>query len=289
VTLSTTNLTLTDVDTYEVTFDQANDATSYTLDTFDTTALSTNAAGWLFSYLYSLTVSGDKCTITREASLELPTADVAANVYYRLRKGNIGKVMAGASDGFWVNTFLGPLANTYWSDVTNKVWTLVDHTGGLAVISSPLTTAGDLYTYTGSNDRLPIGNAFEHLRTNSGATAPEWSVDTKSKAFTIETPVENNQKYLWQNEAAVEILGVSHASAGSTSVVFTISYNTSIASGGTTIHTDTCETATPLWDVAPSGTTSVPTNQIIQIGIGTVTDVGDVTDLGITIHYRENA
>ena len=134
---------------------------------------------------------------------------------------------------------------------------------------------------------LALGTAFQHLRMNSGAAAPEWSVDTKSKAFTIENPAAVDQKYLWQNEAAVEILGVSHASAGGTDIDYAIEYNTSIASGGTTIHSDNCATASPEYDVTPSGTTSVPTNQIIQINVGTPN--GAVADLGITIHYRENA
>jgi hypothetical protein len=125
VTLSTANLTLTDVDTYSVSFDQLNDYPRYDLDTFDVTAFSNNASGWLYAYLYSLEATGDKCNIVRQASLELPAADVSANLFYRLRKGNIGKVLAGSSDGFWVDMFLGPLANTYWEDVTLKVWARV--------------------------------------------------------------------------------------------------------------------------------------------------------------------
>lgn len=40
---------------------------------------------------------------------------------------------------------------------------------------SPLTTAGDIIYRNGSNNvRLPIGAALQQLRTNAGATAPEW-------------------------------------------------------------------------------------------------------------------
>jgi len=122
VVLSTADLTLTDVDVYHVSFEQANDATAYEIDTFDVNAFSTSSSAWLYGYLYSLVVTGDKCDIVREASLELPAADVAADRYYRLRRGNVGKVMDGSSDGLWADLFLGPLAQTYWEDITIKIW-----------------------------------------------------------------------------------------------------------------------------------------------------------------------
>jgi hypothetical protein len=148
------------------------------------------------------------------------------------------------------------------------------------------TTAGDVSYYGTVDTRIAIGTAYQHLRVNSGATAPEWATETKSKSITIPDPADGDIWAMYMNEAAKEILGVSFASVGGTSVLFSLDYAATIASG-TVIHTDTCATSTPEWDVTPSGTTSVPTDQIIVAEITTVTDA--VTQLHITFHYRDNA
>ena len=124
VTLSTTTLDLTDVDTYQVSFEQMNDRPYFTLDTLDITAYAVNTLAWLDCHIYALEVTGDKCNITPLADLELPAASTEANKYYRLRRGNIGKALIGTTDGFWVDLTLGPLTpGGYWEDVTLKVWT----------------------------------------------------------------------------------------------------------------------------------------------------------------------
>lgn len=148
-------------------------------------------------------------------------------------------------------------------------------------------TAGDVLYGDGANSlgKLAKGTAFQHLRMNSGATAPEWATRTQEKAITIETPADGDRLVLWMNEAAITVLGVSFSSAAGTSVLFNIEHAVTIASG-TVIHTDTCATSTPEWSVTPSGASAVATNQIIMAEITTVTGV--VTQLHITVHYREN-
>lgn len=148
-------------------------------------------------------------------------------------------------------------------------------------------TAGDV-VYSDATDSLAglaKGTAFQHLRMNAGATAPEWTVDTKSKSILVKTPADGERHALWMNEAAITVLGVSFASLAGTSVLFNLEYAATIASG-TVIHTDTCASSTPEWDVSPSGTAAVPTDQIVMAEITTVT--GAVTDLLVTVHYREN-
>ena len=90
---------------------------------------------------------------------------------------------------------------------------------------------------------------------------------------------------MFMNERAITVLGVSFASLGGTSIVLSVEYNTSIASG-TVVHTDTCATATPEWDVTPSGDATIPTDQIICLELGTVT--GTVTQLQVTVYYDED-
>lgn len=122
VTLSTTDLTLTDVDTYQVAFEQMNDDPNVEMLTADMTAFANNSSAWLYGYLYLLEVTGDKCDISRRGSLELPAADVSANKYYRIRRGSLGVTFDGTTDGFWADIFPGPLNQNYWEDVNIKFW-----------------------------------------------------------------------------------------------------------------------------------------------------------------------
>jgi hypothetical protein len=118
VTISTTDVNLSDVDVYQCSFEQLNDTPQYVLDTLDLNAVPNNSSAEADIYLYSLTVVGSKCAITREASINLTS--ITASVPYRARRGNIGKALKGATDGFWVDMFLTGV--NQWNDVGLKVW-----------------------------------------------------------------------------------------------------------------------------------------------------------------------
>jgi hypothetical protein len=106
-----------------------------------------------------------------------------------------------------------------------------------------------------------------------------------SKSVTIEDPADGDRITMFMNERAITVLGVSFASAGGTSVLFNVEYGTTIASG-TVVHTDTCATSTPEWDVTPSGDATIATDQIIMVEITTVT--ATVTDFHVTVYYDED-
>lgn len=123
VTLSTADLTLTDVDVYHVSFEQFNDQLALTLTTFDVNMLATNNSAEFDTYLYTLEVTGDKCDISRIASLNVGTNGVTtvADKYYRLRRGNLDTALVGTTDGIWVDVFYSN-SPAYVEDVTIKVW-----------------------------------------------------------------------------------------------------------------------------------------------------------------------
>jgi hypothetical protein len=123
VTLSTADLTLTDVDVYHVSFEQFNDKSNLTLDTFDANIYTTNVAAEFDAYLYSLEVTGDKCDISLEAELHVGAdgETAIANKYWRLRRGNIAKALDGSTDGVWVDIHYSN-SPSYVEDVTLKVW-----------------------------------------------------------------------------------------------------------------------------------------------------------------------
>ena len=126
VTLTTTNLSLTDIDVYEVAFEQFNDSADIIVTTLDVTLLTTNAAAEFDAYLYTLRVTGSKCYVGVVTDVHLgadgPTA--IADRFWRLRRGNINEALDGTTDGVWVDIFY---ANTpiYVEDVTVKLWASV--------------------------------------------------------------------------------------------------------------------------------------------------------------------
>lgn len=133
VTLSTVDLTLTDVDVYHVSFEQFDDNTNLTLDTFDINAFTTSVNAEVDAYLYTIEVTGDKCDISRTASLNIGTdgETAIANKYWRLRRGGLDKDLDGTTDGVFVDIYY---ANTpsQVEDVTTKVWATKTQTLTLA-------------------------------------------------------------------------------------------------------------------------------------------------------------
>jgi hypothetical protein len=123
VTLSTANLTLTDVDVYHVSFEQFNDSPNITLHTFDANLFTTNVNAEFDAYLYCLEVTGDKVDISRTASLNLGAdgETAIANKYWRLRRGNLAKVLDGTTDGVWAELHYSN-SPAYCEDVTVKIW-----------------------------------------------------------------------------------------------------------------------------------------------------------------------
>lgn len=125
VALSTTDLTLTDVDVYHVSFEQFNDSPGITLETFDINLYTTNNSAEFDAYLYDLHVSGDKCQVEMMAELHIGTdgETAIANKYWRLRRGNINESLDGTTDGVWVDIFYSN-SPAYVEDVTVKVWAI---------------------------------------------------------------------------------------------------------------------------------------------------------------------
>jgi hypothetical protein len=144
VTLSTTNLTLTDVDVYHCSFEQWNDQSEIELDTLDINAVANNTSAWLYAYLYTVVPDGDEVDITRVASIDLPAAEItAANLMWRLRRSNIGITINGATDGFFVDLHLGPNSQEYWQDLSMKVWG-INRIPSSALAVAPPTDHGTL-------------------------------------------------------------------------------------------------------------------------------------------------
>lgn len=123
ITLSTTDLTLTDVDVYHISFEQFDDTADLFIDTLDANILTTSVNAEFDAYLYSIEVTDDKCNIERLASLNVGAGGKAAiaNRYWRLRRGLINKELNGSTDGTWIDVHYAN-SPAFVEDVSIKVW-----------------------------------------------------------------------------------------------------------------------------------------------------------------------
>ena len=124
IVLSTTEVDLTDVDVYHVSFEQFNDQPNITIDTLDANIFTTNANAEFDAYLFDLHITtGDKCDVENHAELHVGADGETAieDVYWRLRQSNINEVLDGTTDGVWVDVHYGGFPSST-EDVTIKIW-----------------------------------------------------------------------------------------------------------------------------------------------------------------------
>lgn len=125
VTVSTTDLTLTDVDMYHSSFEQFNHNGDYIVDAFDINLLTVGATAELDAYLYEVDIVGDKMHLSRIASLN--SGATTDGLVYRLRKGNIGRALHGSTDGIFVNAWTSGAGKI--EEFNTKVWVHLFGTG----------------------------------------------------------------------------------------------------------------------------------------------------------------
>lgn len=122
VTISTADVTLTDVDTYGIAFEQLNDDATVQLETIDVTMECNNTAAWADLYFYKIEVTAPKCNIGTIVDRHISVAESEADKFYRLRNDLGNAPMDGTTDGGWAELILGPLNQNYWEDINFKLW-----------------------------------------------------------------------------------------------------------------------------------------------------------------------
>jgi hypothetical protein len=127
ITVSTTDLDISDIDIYQCSFEQFNDVSGMvTLKTVDVNLQITAGAGWAYTYLYTVETSGVNNTlasINNLTSLSINAADSVADAYYRLRRGQLDKDLNTQTEGIFVNAFFsGVGAVGDIADYTLKLW-----------------------------------------------------------------------------------------------------------------------------------------------------------------------
>jgi hypothetical protein len=112
----------TDIDVYQISFEQFNDARYIDLDSADMTYFTeANPQGFISSYIYTVEVTGDKVNITKQEEHIRTAAQLAASTMYRVRRGNMGLILNGSTDGIYLTIEMRGGSDKF-KDVGIKLW-----------------------------------------------------------------------------------------------------------------------------------------------------------------------
>ena len=124
ITISTTDVNLSDVDIYTLFTTHMIPAGEHRVDAVEFIARTTNANAWAYAYLIGIEQDTELRTVdsTLLASVSIPVADTEAGRTFVGLIENINFDVISAH-GFYLKLFLGPDANAYWRDITIRVET----------------------------------------------------------------------------------------------------------------------------------------------------------------------
>lgn len=124
-TISTATANLSNVEVYQLTFEQFDDKSNVIVDSIDANFKLTNVNGSFSGHFYKVDVTGSRVDILQIASQVWDAGGTnpfpSANRFYRLRNGNLNTPINGTTDGIFVTmAWLG--AAPYFNDVGLKIW-----------------------------------------------------------------------------------------------------------------------------------------------------------------------
>jgi len=131
ITITTTDLTITDCDIYGILYHQFDSVKLVTLKSFDFIGKAINVGAWFYAYLYAITRVNafKKYDIDAVASHEIAVGTTVADHGYRRRKviDDDDKLLdCYAGEGIWAELHFGPAASTYWTDISISLSAILD-------------------------------------------------------------------------------------------------------------------------------------------------------------------
>lgn len=125
--ISTTDLDLSDVDVFQLVFEQLNDHIDMKLITFDITFSVTNTAASFAGHLYTIIsdLATNKVDVSLVSDLELLVANSEVG-FYRLRQSGAAAGLDidldGRKDGVFMDLFFKPDNQQYFDGIAVKIW-----------------------------------------------------------------------------------------------------------------------------------------------------------------------
>lgn len=133
-TISTTDLDISDIDIYNVAFNQFGDMEEVTIDALDLTAITTNANAEISGHAYTVRVANGKTTIETFANMELPAIDFNDG-FYRFRNA-VNETVDTRTDGVFVDINFMPFIQSYFENMSFILWAHENETINITVDGS---------------------------------------------------------------------------------------------------------------------------------------------------------
>lgn len=123
VVISTTDLNISDMDSFQIAYEQFNDSSEVEIIAADITFIVTNANAVFASHGYNVAVTGNRLVLASPpASGVVYEAGEMALGLWRIRRGGIGITFDGRTSGLFIDFFLGPANQTYFQSFSSKIW-----------------------------------------------------------------------------------------------------------------------------------------------------------------------
>lgn len=232
-----------------------NEATPSTATAFTTSNL--KAGGFAYTYINSAS----------EPTVNGSSTETGGSVF---QASTLMKLVAYSPDGATVEHFFVDLGTPSAG-------------GG----SSPLTTKGDLYTYSTVDARLGVGTNGQVLTADSAeATGLKWAKPEYSKTITVESPSASEDISIFFTNKAITVTEIRAITVGtSPSTTWTIKHETNRSSSGNPIITagTTTTSQTSGNDLTSFNDATILADSFVWLE--TTATSGTVNDLSITIFY----
>lgn len=123
ITLSTTDLDLSDVDVYLINYDQFGDHPDVILQGLEAEGFKTNTAGEMSVHLYSVFFqAGSRWDVQSISSLEHAASKTVTNMRVKMKESGIAMKFDGSTDGILLEMNMNRLNQTDWEDVTTHIY-----------------------------------------------------------------------------------------------------------------------------------------------------------------------
>jgi hypothetical protein len=216
----------------------------------------------------------------------IPQLDSSADLQQRTMTFVKGSLIVGGNSGVLEILNVGALATNKVLTVTNGDGTLgwVTPTSGM---TNPMTTAGDII----KGGTLGIGTAKQVLRTNSGATAPEWANNLiLTKSIAVELPTNAEDIGWFYTDIAITVTKLAAVLVGSStpSVTWTVRHSTDrSATGNEVVTSGTTTTSVTTGSVVTSfNDATIPADS--WVWLETTAKSGTVNQIIVSLEYTED-
>lgn len=122
---STPDLDLTEIRFAQIAFEQFNDVEDLVIDSLDATYKISNTGAIMDAYLYAVQVEGNMSNVTMISELHHASGE-EVDAVFRKKQKDLNYALDGRIDGVFIDLFLAPPTQNYFTNFTMKVWATIN-------------------------------------------------------------------------------------------------------------------------------------------------------------------